>query len=100
MDCKKGDLKDTEKVLLQKAKILENRKNRKVFFNANLLAFYGWYMAIPVLLFTATGAGLNKIFPTVNFMFPCILLGFVLGIINASLWLKKQLIVNKKKDSK
>lgn len=92
----------TAKVLMQKAKMLDNRKNRHLTLNASQLGVYGWQMAIPVLLGVMLGLFLDKELPSPSFSWTLnfILIGFVVGIFNANRWLKKEGIIARKKKKK
>lgn len=82
----------TATILINKAKAMEHRQSRLLFFYAALLGVYGWQLSIPVLLGVAIGQFLDRIFPssvfswTLNFIF----VGFVVGIFNANRWLHKE----------
>ncbi len=82
----------TAEILINKAKAMEHRRSRLLFFNAALLGVYGWQLSIPVLLGVGLGQFLDRVFPaphfswTLNFIF----IGFIVGIINANRWLHKE----------
>lgn len=89
----------TEKILIQKARVLSNRKNRTFYFNAAILSVYGWQMAIPVLLGIILGQFLDRKFPDTPFSWTLnlIIIGFVIGFINANHWIKKEGIIKRGK---
>ena len=91
-------LNKTAKQLIQKANNRQQRPYIKINYNVAVLSIYGWQVAIPVLLGLMAGHLLDKFYPvffswTVNL----IIVGFVLGFINATIWLKKSYQVKKGK---
>ncbi len=92
----------TARVLIQKAKALNNRQYRHLTLNAAQLGVYGWQMAVPVLLGVMLGLFLDKEVPieSVSWTLNFILIGFIIGILNANRWLTKEGIIIKKKKEK
>ncbi|MDR2902266.1 MAG: AtpZ/AtpI family protein [Lactobacillales bacterium] len=91
--------KKTEEILVKKAKLLNSRKDRSVAFNALVIGVYGWHVSIPVVLGLFIGRYLDKNYPLppMSWTFNMILLGFVIGFINANRWSHKEGIVNNMK---
>ena len=89
--------RQTEKTLLQKARRLSRRNQRVFYLNAAILSVYGWQMAIPVLVGIVVGRLLDRYWPatylswTLNF----ILIGFIVGIVNATRWVRKEGLIKK-----
>lgn len=84
--------KKTAQILVNKARALQNRRNRTLILNAALLSVYGWQLSIPVILGIALGHFLDKTFPSSAFSwtFNLIFIGFIIGIVNANRWLHKE----------
>lgn len=82
----------TAQILVDKAKALQHRRKRTLILNAALLGVYGWQLSIPVVLGVALGHFLDKIFHLDNFSWTLnlIFIGFIIGIINANRWLRKE----------
>ncbi len=91
----------TARILIKKARTLEQRKNRIFYFNAAILSVYGWQLSVPVLLGVMIGTYCDKHFPsgTISWTLNGIFLGFIIGIFNANYWLRKEGIT-KRKDKK
>lgn len=89
----------TEQLLIKKAKVLSKRKDRIFYMNAAILSVYGWQMAIPVLLGIILGHFLDKHVPISHFswILNLIIIGFAIGWINASRWVRKEGVIKKKK---
>lgn len=90
------DGKQTEKLLIKKAQNLQNRKNRFVSFNVIVLSAFGWHLSIPVLIGIGLGRFLDKHYSMSHFSWTlnCILLGFLIGIIQATTWLRREGILS------
>lgn len=88
--------KKTEKLLIEKANMLKNRKNRSISLNVIVLSVFGWHLSIPVLIGILLGRFLDKRYPIehLSWTLNCILLGFAIGIIQANLWLRREGILN------
>lgn len=89
-------LNKTANQLIKKAHNRQQRPYIKINYNIAILSIYGWQVAIPVLVCLLTGYLLDKFYPvsfswTLNF----IIVGFVLGFINATFWLKKSYQIKK-----
>lgn len=90
----------TKKILIEKAKAREGRKDREITFNAAILATYGWNISIPVLVGVLVGKFFDKHYPlpkiswTLNF----IVIGFLLGIYVANKWINDEGVIKDVKD--
>ena len=90
-------LNKTAKQLIKKANNRQKRGVIKINYNAAILSIYGWQVAVPVIIFLLLGRLLDHAYPqdkiswTLNF----IIIGFILGFINANIWLKKSYQVKK-----
>lgn len=95
-------LNKTAKQLIQKATNRQQRGNIKINYNVAVLSIYGWQVAIPVLLGLLAGNLLDKFYPvSFSWTLNLIIVGFVLGFTNATIWLKKSYQVKKgKKDGR
>ncbi len=94
-------LNKTANQLIQKANKRQRRSQIKINYNVAILSIYGWQIAIPVVLGIFIGCLLDKYHPTnFSWSFNLIIVGFVIGFINATIWLKKsyQLQKGKKND--
>lgn len=101
-DSNTKDFLKTAEVLVKKAQQRSDRRNRIIFLNAGLLSVYGFQMVIPVLLGIFIGRFLDARFPTQTFSwtFNFIILGFILGFINAHQWSVREGIIKKQKEDK
>jgi ATP synthase protein I len=68
------------------------KKDRAVWFGLGMIGTIGWSIAVPTLIGVALGIWIDKNWPgriswTLTFLF----VGLVLGCINASYWVKKEL---------
>ncbi len=101
-DSNQKDFLKTAEILIQKAQMRANRKNRSIFLNAGLLSVYGFQMVVPVLLGIFIGRFLDKHFPTDSFSWTLnfILLGFILGFISAYKWSTREGVVKKNEKDK
>ena len=93
-------LNKTAKQLIQKADNRQKRGQIKINYNVAVLSIYGWQVAIPVLLGILLGRLLDDFYPssfswTVNL----IIIGFVVGFTNATMWLKRSYQVKKGKNN-
>lgn len=94
--------KQMDKIAQKLIQKVDNRQKRgfiKINYNVAILSIYGWQVAIPVVLMLLLGRFLDRVYPqdqiswTLNF----IIIGFILGFINANLWLKKSYQVQKRR---
>lgn len=94
--------KKTEKLLIQKAKNLQDRKNRSISFKVVVLSVFGWHLSIPVLIGILLGRFLDKHYPISHFSWTLnfILLGFLIGIIQANMWIRREGILKNNKNKK
>ncbi len=101
-DSNQKDLFKTAQILIQKAQTRSNRRNRSIFLNAGLISVYGFQMVVPVLIGIFLGRFLDAKFPTSSFSWTLnlILLGFILGFINAYKWSVREGIIKQEKDNK
>ncbi len=83
--------KSVEKILIHKAKTLQDRQNKAFYMNAGVIGIYGGNIIIPIVLGLIFGGYLQQHFPVgkINWRISCIFIGFVLGYINASLWIHR-----------
>lgn len=89
-------LNKTAKQLIYKATKRQNRPYIKINYNVAVLSIYGWQVAIPVLLCLLIGHLLDKFFSaSFSWTLNLIIIGFVIGFINATIWLKKSYQVKK-----
>lgn len=97
-DSNQKDFLKTAHVLIQKAQKRAYRNKRSIFLNAGLLSVYGFQMVVPVLLGIFIGRFLDKNFPATSFSWTLnfILLGFILGFINAYKWSTREGVIKKK----
>lgn len=82
----------TAQILVDKARALQHRHHRTLILNAALLGVYGWQLSIPVVLGVALGRFLDKVIPSETFSWTLnlIVIGFVIGVVNANRWLRKE----------
>ena len=95
-------LNKTAKQLIKKADNRQQRPHIKINYNVAVLSIYGWQVAVPVLLGLFAGNLLDKFYPTsFSWTLNLIIVGFLLGFTNATIWLKKSYQVKKgKKDGR
>lgn len=88
-----AQLEKTARALTKKAAALEKPKDHRVSLNLSLRSVYGWQVAIPAVLGVFCGRLADAAWPKEGFSWTLnlILLGFVAGIINANLWLKRKI---------
>ena len=82
-----------EKILIRKAKTLANRKKRP-FINANMgvIGVFGGHVILPLLagFFLGSWLDAHHPHPTISWLLNCSLVGFIIGHIDAYIWLKKE----------
>lgn len=89
-------LNKTANQLIKKATNRQKRGNIKINYNVAVLSIYGWQVAIPVLLGILAGDLLDKFYPaSFSWTLNLIIVGFILGFTNATIWLKKSYRVQK-----
>ena len=88
-----------EKMLIRKAQILSRRSNRQFYLNAAIIGVYGWQMAIPVLLGILLGTLLDRHVPIahISWTLNLIIIGFGIGIVNATRWVRREGLIKGKK---
>ena len=94
-------LKSIEETLIKKAK---NQKHPvpEIAWNIRALGGYGWYLGVPLIGAVVVGAMLDKYFPKSPAFWTLISLGigFVIGLINAHLWLIREVKAIRQKGEK
>ena len=91
-------LNKTAKQLIQKAENRQQRAYIKINYNVAVLSIYGWQVAIPVLLGLLAGHLLDKFYPaSFSWTLNLIVVGFIVGFTNATIWLKKSYQIKKRK---
>lgn len=92
VDCEKNDTRETEKVLIQKARARETRDGRKLYLNGAILGTYGWNISVPVMIGVIIGRWLDKRFPLppMSWTLNLILIGFIIGFYNANRWMNRE----------
>ncbi len=85
------------KHLVQKTKRMKSRSEQKRVFHTAIFSMYGLQLAIPVVIGIFGGRILDRNWPSEDFSWTlnCILLGFVIGLYNANVWLYKSMDVVK-----
>lgn len=88
--------------LLKKADKRAERPTRTLFHNASILSIYGWQIVIPVIVGILLGKFLDEVYPHPVFSWQLnfIILGFIIGLIDANLWLKKSFKIKGGKDER
>lgn len=90
-------LNKTARQLIKKADNRQKRAYIKINYNVVILSIYGWQVAIPVLLGLLVGNLLDKFCPvSFSWTLNLIIIGFVLGFTNATIWLKKSYQIARK----
>ena len=86
-------------LLVKKAEKLEKRSSHRPIYWATVFSVYGCQVAFPALLGIFIGRLLDKHFPStyISWTLNLILLGFVIGIYNATAWFYHMLGLRKKK---
>ncbi len=84
--------KETAARLVKKARLRNTRMTRRNEINASVLGVYGWQVALPVFIGLLIGSFLDNRFPIApaSWRFNLIMLGFVLGFLNATLWARRE----------
>lgn len=85
-------LTDIKETLIQKAKV-GKRPAPEMAWNIRALGGYGWYLGVPLIIGVLVGRLLDAHFPLgVSFFWTLVALGvgFVIGLINAHLWLIRE----------
>ncbi len=95
-------LKRTESQLIKKTEYRQKRKSRTFFYNASVISIYGFQVALPVLGGILLGSYLDHLFPhdLLSWQLNFIILGFIIGLINANIWLKRSFQITKGKNDK
>lgn len=90
-------LNKTAKQLIKKADNRQKRGQIKITYNAGIISIYGCQVAVPVILCLFLGRLLDHLYPTeqISWTLNLIIIGFILGFINANIWLKKSYQVKK-----
>lgn len=82
-----------EKILVRKAKTLASRKERP-FVNTNMgvIGVFGGHIILPLLAGFFLGSWLDEHYPhpTISWLLNCSAVGFIIGYIDAHIWLKKE----------
>jgi len=96
-----NNLNKSAQQLLKKAQKRADRSERTFFFNASVLSVYGWQIALPVLAGVLLGKFLDAIYPHpfLSWRLNFIILGFIIGLIDANLWLKKSFKIKGEKNA-
>ena len=85
-------LKEMETTLIQKAKATKH-SSPEMAWNIRALGGYGWYIGLPLVVAVLVGRLLDAHFPLgASFFWTLVALGvgFVIGLINAHLWLIRE----------
>ena len=84
-------LKAIQQTLIKKAKSGQ-RPAPEVSWNMRALGGYGWYVGLPLVVAVLVGRLLDKHFPKTPAFWTLIALGigFVIGLVNAHLWLLRE----------
>ncbi len=93
-------LKKTASQLVKKTEHRQSRPSRELFFNASVISIYGLQVALPVLMGILLGAFLDHVFPheLLSWQLNFIILGFIIGLIDANIWLKNSFQLTKEKN--
>ena len=94
-------LKDVETTLIRKAK-KQKHPAPEIAWNMRALGGYGWYVGLPLVGAVLVGRVLDTHFPRTPAFWTLIALaiGFVIGLINAHVWLIREVKkIHKKEDS-
>ncbi len=68
------------------------KKDRGVWFGLGMIGTIGWSIAVPTLIGVALGIWIDKRWPSrISWTLTFLFVGLVLGCINASYWVKKEL---------
>jgi len=81
------------KVGREEARKLKARraKHRSVWFGLGMFGLVGWSVALPILLCIALGIWIDKHWPgTHSWTLMCLLMGVIIGCINAWLWISRE----------
>ena len=92
MSKKPEDLKKLKQTLLKKAQGVGRSSNRTMPLTAGVLGGYGWYLGIPLIMAVFIGRVLDKHFPQGPLFWTLVALGigFIIGFVNAHMWLVRQ----------
>lgn len=85
--------RDNEKILIRKAKTLAKRKNRPFkMMNMGVIGVFGGHIILPFLGGFFLGSWLDEHYPhpTISWLLNCSAVGFIIGYIDAHIWLKKE----------
>lgn len=67
------------------------RKRRGVWFGLGMFGLVGWSVALPTLVCIALGIWIDKHWPgTHSWTLNCLIMGVVIGCINAWLWISRE----------
>ena len=93
-------LKEMETTLIQKAKATKH-SSPEMAWNIRALGGYGWYIGLPLVVAVLVGRVLDTHFPKTHAFWTLIALGvgFIIGLINAHIWLIREVkSIHKKGD--
>ena len=92
-------LNKTANQLVKKAQQRQDRATQQIFYNASIISIYGMQIALPVVLGILLGNFMDKNIPHPIFSWRLnfIILGFILGVIDANMWLKKSFKIKRRK---
>jgi ATP synthase protein I len=83
-----------DKIIAEKVKrklAHEKFKNKSSLVFINTFGLIGWSMGIPIALSIWLGRTLDKKYPgTLSWTLTMLIIGFILGIINAAYWINKE----------
>lgn len=101
-DYNKDETKKTAQTLINKAKAMENRKDRQLYLNAAILGTYGWNISVPVVIGVILGRWMDKKFPLppMSWTLNLILIGFIIGFYNAQRWINREGVIKNLKAKK
>ncbi|MCL4500754.1 MAG: AtpZ/AtpI family protein [Deltaproteobacteria bacterium] len=67
------------------------RKSKAVWFGLGMFGLVGWSVALPILVCIALGIWIDKHWPgRHSWTLACLILGVVIGCINAWLWINRE----------
>ncbi len=68
-----------------------SRKRRGVWFGLGMFGLVGWSVALPILCCIVLGRWMDKYWPgTHSWTLACLIMGVVIGCINAWLWISRE----------
>lgn len=69
----------------------QRSKQRSVWFGLGMFGLVGWSVVLPTILCTALGIWLDKRWPSqYSWTLMCLLMGIILGCINAGMWISRE----------